>query len=67
MNNFSVLQNHFQAFFKIVYNGNAVPKRSCNILTMGTAFPRVPLRNDHWSEYLHVMSVHPYEIANSIA
>jgi hypothetical protein len=47
MNNFSVLQNRFQAFFKIVYNGNAVPMHSCNILTMGTAFPCVPPRNDH--------------------
>ena len=29
-------------------NGNAVPMRSDSFSTMGTAFPRVPPRNDPW-------------------
>jgi hypothetical protein len=29
-------------------NGNSVPMRPDSFLTMGTAFPRVPPRNDHW-------------------
>jgi len=31
----------------VVNKGNAIPMRSKGILTMGTAFPRVPPRNDH--------------------
>ena len=29
-------------------NGNTIPMRSGSFSTMGTAFPRVPLRNDPW-------------------
>jgi hypothetical protein len=29
-------------------NGNSVPMRPDSFLTMGTAFPHVPPRNDHW-------------------
>ena len=36
------------AFSPQLNKGNAVPMRSKGILTMGTAFPRVPPRNDHW-------------------
>ena len=31
-----------------IKNGNSVPMRSDSISTMGTAFPRVPPRNDLW-------------------
>ena len=45
---FVTIQQRSHAFSPELNNGNAVPMRSKGILTMGTAFPRVPPRNDHW-------------------
>ena len=38
----------FLCVLKHFNNGNAVPMRSSSFSTMGTAFPRVPPRNDPW-------------------
>jgi len=45
---FVTIQQRFHAFSPSLNKGNAVPMRSEGILTMRTAFPRVPPRNDHW-------------------
>jgi len=43
----------FLCVLKHFNNGNAVPMRSGSFLTMGTAFPRVPPRNDTCAKLLY--------------
>ena len=45
------LQHRSHEFFDIFNNGTAVPVRSSSFLTMGTAFLRVPRRNDPWGQW----------------